>query len=247
MRAHTAAPYSTQCTRHQLTPHPLPHPDVCPAAVRIWERTQMVRLERGEHLTYMSHTALHSRTSWDLTMDVDSDIDILCDSSAGSWLKLDPNQVDSDALAAVNHRSSRLRCTRLPVVTTSDQWPPWWKPTKWETFQWVLRCTSSDFTCFLIVLNYDLCKEALDLSDLLAIYLACNMNEMLHRLRGHRTIPQQFTVLSLHLKVHIPAGLRQWVGDMWVQRPWQNPSLIPPPRINPHMEGMGNTINHPKL
>ena len=54
-------------------------------------------------------------------MDVDSDIDILCDSS---WLKLDPNQVDSDALAAVNHRSSRLRCIncRLPVVTTSDQW-----------------------------------------------------------------------------------------------------------------------------
>ena len=50
MRAHTAAPYSTQCTRHQLTPHPLPHPDVCPAAVRIWERTQMVRLERAPYL-----------------------------------------------------------------------------------------------------------------------------------------------------------------------------------------------------
>ena len=88
----------------------------------------MVRLEREESTLLTCHTppctAGHLEIRWDLTMDVSSDIDILCDSS---WLKLDPNQVDSDALAAVNHRSSRLRCTdcRLPVVTTSDQWPPW--------------------------------------------------------------------------------------------------------------------------
>ena len=56
-----------------------PLPDVCLAAVRIWERTQMVRVgQTEEQLTY-TRTAGHlGRTSQDLAMDIDSDIDILC-------------------------------------------------------------------------------------------------------------------------------------------------------------------------